>query len=300
MKREAILLLSIVSIIQTYEVLPGLDVLSAGFDAASWSSKSRIFNLESEPSSQQKVYVHSIDKTYVAPDFLTVVTHGAHSKRVEESCVGVYTHFSDYIHTYQSSVGFDVGIHTGSFSLGISAHKDVQEIYESITKNGQAIGSSESWWGIFEATLPPPFLMGDKMSPMFKQTIAYLNKMGAPKTEAEQTIYNQVLESFGTHYVTSIITGGRAKMTNFVNSSYHKEHSETTVSTQVSIGFEWKKLALSLSDKAKDFEKKLTEEFRNNSNQVLTFQPDMKEIHQAKAPWLKCCLLYTSPSPRDS
>ena len=194
---------------------------------------------------------------------------------------------SEYVHTYQSSVGFDVGIHTGNFSLGISAHKDVQKIYESITKEGQAIGSSESWWGVYEATLPPPFLMGDKMSPMFQQTVAYLNKMGAPKTEAQQTIYNQVLESFGTHYVTSVITGGRAKMTNFVNSSYHKEHSETTVSSQVSIGFEWKKFALSLSDKAKDFEKKLTEDFRNNSNQVLTFQPDVKEIHQSKAPWLK-------------
>ena len=86
------LFLQIFSMITAYEVLPGLDVLSAGFDAASWSSKSRIFDLEKQEQSQ-KIYVQSIDKTYVAPDFVTVVTHGAQSKRVEESCVGVYTHF---------------------------------------------------------------------------------------------------------------------------------------------------------------------------------------------------------------
>ena len=76
-------------------------------------------------------------------------------------------------------------------------------------------------------------------------------------------------------------------MTNFVDSKYHTEHSETTVSSQISIGFQWKKLKLSLSRKAKEFERKLTHDFRNSSNQVLTFQPDLKSIVEAKAPWLK-------------
>jgi len=267
--------------------LPGIDVLTSGFDSASWTSKYRIFTLDEDG---EKVYVKSIGKTYVAPKYVSVVTHGAHSKKVEESCVGVSTHFSEYVHTYQSSVSFDVGIETKSFSLGIAAHRDVRTVYEAIVKRGQAIGLSESWWGIYEVTLPPPFLMTSKFSPMFKQTVAYLKRIGTPKSEGEQRIYNQVCcgaGGFGTHYVGSIIVGGRAKITTFVGSSYHKEHSEKTVSSQISIGFEWKKLKLSLSKRAKEYEKKLMEDFKKSSNQKASFQPDLKAIHSDPAPWKK-------------
>ena len=100
--------------------------------------------------------------------------------------------FSSYIHTYQSSVSFDVGFDSKSFSLGIAAHKDVQKVYEAIESKGQAIGISESWWGIFEASLPPPFLMTSRLSPMFKQTTMYLKQIGKAKSETHQRIYNQV------------------------------------------------------------------------------------------------------------
>ena len=41
---------------------------------------------------------------------------------------------------YQRSTSFDVGVFTDDFSLGLSYHKDVEEVYKSITATGQAVG----------------------------------------------------------------------------------------------------------------------------------------------------------------
>ena len=47
---------------------------------------------------------------------------------------------SEYFHMYQRSTSFDVGVFTDDFSLGLSYHKDVEEVYKSITATGQAVG----------------------------------------------------------------------------------------------------------------------------------------------------------------
>ena len=259
----------------------GIDVLSSGYDAASWTSKYKIFDFSQEGDT---IHVPSINKTYTAPAMVNVVTDGMNSKRVEDSCLDVVTHFEgiymlntplqtlkihkceimidlssflEYFHMYQRSTSFDVGVSNDDFKLGFSYHKDVEEIYYSITSTGQAIGNtyfvctnfelgvylyyyllgvSEAWWGMYEVTAPPAFLLTSKLDPFFLQSKQYLATIGTPKSEAEQIIYNQVCcgpSGFGTHYVGSIIVGARATITTFVNSSFHSEYSHKTVSEQV-------------------------------------------------------------------
>ena len=89
---------------------------------------------------------------------------------------------------------------------------------------------------MYEVAAPPAFLLTSKLDPIFAQSKQFLSTIGTPKTEAEQSIYNQVCcgpSGFGTHYVGSIIVGARATVTTFVNSSFHSEYSHSTVSEQV-------------------------------------------------------------------
>lgn len=72
---------------------------------------------------------------------VNVVTDGLNSKRVEDSCVDVATHFEEYVYMYQRSTSFDVGVQSDDFSLGLSYHKDVEQVYKSITATGQAVGA---------------------------------------------------------------------------------------------------------------------------------------------------------------
>ena len=68
----------------------GIDVLSSGYDAATWTSKYSIFDFKEEG---ETVHIISINKTYTAPAMVNVVTDGMNSKRVEDSCIDVATHF---------------------------------------------------------------------------------------------------------------------------------------------------------------------------------------------------------------
>eukprot|EP00927_Polykrikos_kofoidii_P033917 TRINITY_DN28755_c0_g1_i1.p1 TRINITY_DN28755_c0_g1~~TRINITY_DN28755_c0_g1_i1.p1 ORF type:complete len:1451 (-),score=180.91 TRINITY_DN28755_c0_g1_i1:162-4514(-) len=271
--------------------LPGVDVLSAGYDAATWnwkagSSAARLFDLS---SAGPAVHIAAIERSFTAPAAVTVITDGVELARVEDSCEGVATHFTSYFHMHQESTRFDVGFKTSNFSLGLSYHKDVREVYEAITSRGQAVGLSESWWGMYRIILPPPFLLANRLDTTFQQARAALKRIGTPKSDADQEIYNQVCcgpASFGTHYVGSLVVGARAVLTSFVNNSFHTENSEKTVSEQVSIGFQWQKLKASLGHNAKDVEQKLMKEFHNSSHMHFTWQPDSPDIRVAPAPWL--------------
>ena len=150
-------------------------------------------------------------------------------------------------------------------------------------------GISEAWWGMYEMAAPPAFLLANKLDPIFAQSKQYLATIGTPATESDQVIYNQVCcgpSGFGTHYIGSVIVGGRATITTFVNSSFHSEYSHSAVSEQVSIGFDYEKLHLSLNDDAQEVEDSLMEDFKNSSHRVVTFEPDLPEIMESDAPWL--------------
>ena len=142
---------------------------------------------------------------------------------------------------------------------------------------------------MYEMAAPPAFLLTSKLDPIFAQSKQYLATIGTPTTESDQVIYNQVCcgpSGFGTHFVGSVIVGGRATINTFVNSSFHSEYSHSTVSEQVSIGFDYEKLHLSLNDDAQEVEDSLMEDFKNSSHRRVTFEPDLPEILEADAPWL--------------
>ena len=71
----------------------------------------------------------------------------------------------------------------------------------------------------------------------------------------------------------SLIVGGRATVQSFINNSFHSEYSKHVVDTQVSFGFEYTKLHLSLDNDAKSVHEKMMHEYLNNSNAKTTFQP---------------------------
>ena len=104
--------------------------------AADWTSKYIGF-LISLKKERRYIYI-LLTKIYVPPAFVTAVTDGENSKRVEDSCVEVTTKFDEYIHTYQRSTKFDVGIKTSTFSLVIAAYQDVKYIYEALKNLGVA------------------------------------------------------------------------------------------------------------------------------------------------------------------
>uniref|UniRef100_A0A0G4FGM9 MACPF domain-containing protein n=1 Tax=Chromera velia CCMP2878 TaxID=1169474 RepID=A0A0G4FGM9_9ALVE len=264
--------------------LPGITVLSAGFDAAAWenrgSGRYRIFDLTKEGP---KVTIPEMQKEFTTPALVTVTTDGPATRRAEDTCSNVAATFREFLHTYQESVSLSVGVKSGDFSLGL--HREVDEIYHATTDKRQAIGTSTSWWGMYQVSLPPAFLLLNSLDTSFVQTRDALKAIGTPTSDAQQSIFNQVITAYGTHFMPSAIVGARATMHTFVNNTFHSEFSEKTVTSQISIGFQYKKLSMSLDEKAKDYAKEVMKEFANATHDHMEFQPDISQT-PGEAPWL--------------
>merc|ERR1712142_29767 len=267
--------------------LPGVAVLNSGFDALALTSRNKIFDFDKTPG--DRVHVGADSKRYTAPELVNVVTDGSNSKLVDDSCINVAHTFEDYLSTYKRSIQFNAGVDIKNFSLLFHAHHDVEDVYHAITDNSQAVGVSESWWGMYEMSVPPAFLLNSKLSPIFAATKKVLLDIGTPTTDEHQQLYNQVCcdaTAFGTHYVGSLIVGGRVTVESFINSSFHEEYSKHTVDNQVSLNFEFTKLKFSLDAGAPNVTDHIMKDYIHNSRTKTTFQPDSTRIQSDPAPWL--------------
>lgn len=265
------ILLSICFIISHQAVdLPGVDYLCSGYDAVKLisgttaQSKYRLFDLTEEG---EKFTVNG--KTYTTPSISQVTSMSIKS---ENTCEGVFSKFSEFYSKYTESFSFDIGYQSSNYSLGFQYHQELESAYTSITKIGQAIGISSSWYGMYSISLGPAFLM--PLNSMFQKTLVALDKSAKnPTTEAHQAMYNQAIQAFGTHYVSSVIIGGSAKLYTFVNNSYYKETSYERMKEQISIGVQISMIKLKGESQSEELWNKSSEAFRNNSNTQVFFQP---------------------------
>ncbi|CAF1023346.1 unnamed protein product, partial [Didymodactylos carnosus] len=137
-------------------------------------------------------------------------------------------HFS-YFSSFQigNSIPIPIeGVGVGTLSLGY--HSTLNKTNEKIKNEHKAVGTSTSWWGMYALHLASTFLL--KFGPMFNKTLAQLS--ADPQTDSDQQMYNLLISTFGTHYVSSVIVGGVVHVYTFVSNAYAKEASTEQFSQQ--------------------------------------------------------------------
>lgn len=117
-----------------------------------------------------------------------------------------------------------------------------------------------------------------RYDPLFNRTMQELKKIQPPITEAHQTIFNGVINSFGTHYVTSVIVGAQASSYTFLSNSYHTATAYRKMEEQISIKFQIDKLNLGGDHNTGNLENSLTEDFKKNSKNHIVFHPPVKDV----------------------
>ncbi|CAF1960413.1 unnamed protein product [Rotaria magnacalcarata] len=221
--------------------LLGLEEIESGFDVTNMASRAqsesrfRIFDLSETGSNKFKVSVQERERTFNTP--LSVQVNSVNRRR-DVNCEDLssdYTHFySNYFRSTRSTSSWSAFIVSGS----TSRYNTLRRIQEAITKSSKAVATSTSWWGLYSIQLGPPFII--KFDPLFNASMsAIINQQHAARTESEQVLYNMLLETFGTHYVTHVILGATAHIFTLINDAYAKSSSfqETTSETSVSESF---------------------------------------------------------------
>ena len=114
---------------------------------------------------------------------------------------------------------------------------------------------------------------------MFTNAINILHTRASnPKTESQQALYNQFVESFGTHYVSRVIMGGTAHMYSFISESYHRSHSREETSQQISLMAQAKQFSFGYETNTQSIYDHLSESFKNNLDTLSVFQPTVMGV----------------------
>ncbi|KAL4511130.1 hypothetical protein ABPG73_008208 [Tetrahymena malaccensis] len=280
--KKTFICLSILLILANAETLPGLDYIKSGYDGTKLlndqlgQSKYPIFDL-SPQNGENDFSVNG--QTYKVP---IMVQATQVSLRKESQCEGIYYSFSDFQKKYSESISFSAGLGIENFSISVGINHELDKFHEEISQNNKAVSVSQSYWAMYSLTTAPAFLM--PLNPMFKQSLEALNRMAKqPTTDTQQTIYNQVINSFGTHYVSSAIMGGSAKIYTTLDQNYLKTVDIEQTKTQIGINFSYNVFQFKFGFNSTDLAQKLDENFKKNSDDVIIFSPEVDHIQDPKA-----------------
>ena len=109
---------------------------------------------------------------------------------------------------------------------------------------------------------------------MFNSSINVLAKQASlPTTEDHQRLYNQFVQSYGTHYVSNVIMGGTAYVYSFISASYHSNANMEETSRQISLMFQYKKYQGQGSSQTADLFGQITETFKQSTSAVVEYHP---------------------------
>ncbi|CAF3720253.1 unnamed protein product [Rotaria sp. Silwood1] len=109
--------------------------------------------------------------------------------------------------------------------------------------------------------------------PIFNRSLSKL--IANPTTDTQQMYYNQIISTFGTHYISSIVIGGVVEMFTQVNSKYQEHYDKQSIEKQMSIGFGSILSQMSVSHNFNFEVDNTTEEFKKNTEIEVKFSPSV-------------------------
>ena len=103
-----------------------------------------------------------------------------------------------------------------------------------------------------------------------------------PTNDNEQTLYNTVVETYGTHYVTHVIVGAIAHTYTLIDEAYSKSSTFEEMTTQVTRTGRFLFFSKGSAEESRNIYQSISEPFRKNSNSFSVYQPPIVQTIEGK------------------
>jgi hypothetical protein len=148
---------------------------------------------------------------------------------------GIYEKYSMYASTVYKGFNFGIGIGTSAFSLAFNFSKEMYKAKMEIDENNKAAGWSNHWWAAYQLQAYPVSLL--TINPMLKLFVTQLNPNPVSRDDIGK--YDQLLQTWGTHYFNLCNFGGQVDVNTFVNQTMIQKKSEQWAAEQMSFTFHY-------------------------------------------------------------
>lgn len=205
-----------------FPCLPGLDAIGVGYDAVRGTSFgvglpivtfnfSDPANIWSDPFGNHTYYSYA-DEAHVMQRTTQSTSHA------------VFRSVNDYISQQQVDAHASAGL-GGLFKLSV----DTEWARTTMQDGLHIVADSKCELGVYTITLKPAmFLQAD---PEFTQYVDSL------PDNFDQNAYQQLINHYGTHYVSTATLGGRARMKTVISHEYFSHQSDSSINTNLQIAW---------------------------------------------------------------
>ncbi|CAF4465411.1 unnamed protein product [Rotaria sp. Silwood2] len=94
-----------------------------------------------------------------------------------------------------------------------------------------AAATSTTWWGMYSIQMLPGYMLNSAFNSSLSRLVPN------PTTQRQQSFYNEIVATFGTHYASSVIVGGIAHYYTFLTEEWQRQSSQSSTENEISIGF---------------------------------------------------------------
>lgn len=169
--------------------------------------------------------------TYQVPDQLNPASMPQSATEIVET---MSTSFSTMFSLYESWFTFSAGIsYPGVFSLAATYDSELAKVNLMVSNKAHILGFSQYWSTYYTLDMAPAYVLN--ADPVFKLSIEKLPT--DLNTPANVNLYQEFVQSFGTHYVCYGAFGGSIHLDQYVDSSLSEKFSYEQIAHQFALGF---------------------------------------------------------------
>jgi len=204
-------------------------------------------------------------KTYMFPDqsYLTNIGRGT-----TDDVISLFNSWETFYSQKTSSMGVNAGLGIGSNGgqVSLAFNRSKNEINGYLKNKTRNIALDNRIMSLYQLDLWP--LSDNYVAPLQRALAALPRTL---KSDSDKRAYQNLINGWGTHYITSAQFGSKVNITTVFDQSLINQYGSKWVTTQIGLSFSWEKIKAGIDSGSTKNTSKVDETFAQKSQNFVDY-----------------------------